>query len=415
MEELVRTLAPSTMLAPVIQAGRRAGSFVLAVALGLSTAQAQFYTVDDDGPADFSDLQVAVDSLFDSAVIYVMPGDYGNVTVDKYLSLLGREVGGQRPHLDSLYVRNTIYTRLTTLDVDRLTLENLSSRCDVQDLRTTERCVINNVAQVFASRCEFDHSGWSSIFQGPSGVELIADSDFESYAYFTECVLRGGTGWPFDLDSGVGGNGLFVQNATAYVSGCQLEGGQGVDGAFSDGLPGAGLRLYNAHADVRGRSTDLIVGASQGGTFGPQQAPAVDLVLANGSSATLSGVTPIGPLDAGVQVTEPRAWIHTKPNGTKVDLEIYGPAGDLAFWFVGNTPGFDTSLTPLYGQPLTVLFPSIFATGILPLNGPETPVVQQFFAPTALPFNGTITPVQVATVNLATGVATLTNGADVLL
>ena len=67
----------------------------LAVALALAPlalttpalAQAT-WTVDDDGPADFSDVQLAVDGAAPGDVILVAQGTYGTLDVDKGVSIL---------------------------------------------------------------------------------------------------------------------------------------------------------------------------------------------------------------------------------------------------------------------------------------------------------------------------------------
>lgn len=53
---------------------------MLASALApISEAQDRLWTVDDDGPADFSDLQAAVDTALDGDVILMQPGTYGSL------------------------------------------------------------------------------------------------------------------------------------------------------------------------------------------------------------------------------------------------------------------------------------------------------------------------------------------------
>ena len=48
----------------------------LTVSVLSCTAVADFWTVDDDGTADFDTIQAAINSVADGDDIYVMPGTY---------------------------------------------------------------------------------------------------------------------------------------------------------------------------------------------------------------------------------------------------------------------------------------------------------------------------------------------------
>jgi hypothetical protein len=56
-----------------------------------STALATTWTVDDDGKADFDNIQAAIDAASDGDEIVVMPGTYTS-TVDEVVDMLGKEI-----------------------------------------------------------------------------------------------------------------------------------------------------------------------------------------------------------------------------------------------------------------------------------------------------------------------------------
>ncbi len=56
-----------------------------------SSAFATTWTVDDDGKADFDNIQAAVDAASDGDEIIVMPGTYTS-TADEVVNMLGKEI-----------------------------------------------------------------------------------------------------------------------------------------------------------------------------------------------------------------------------------------------------------------------------------------------------------------------------------
>jgi hypothetical protein len=79
-----------------------------------STALADTWTVDDDGKADFDNIQAAVNASSDGDEIVVMPGTYTS-TADEVVDMLGKSVwlhssGGQEVTIiDGKSVRRGIY------------------------------------------------------------------------------------------------------------------------------------------------------------------------------------------------------------------------------------------------------------------------------------------------------------------
>lgn len=65
-------------------------SLLTSFAIETGKAEPRIWIVDDDGPADFSTIQDAVDAGREGDTVYVMPGTYyGRVLVDKPMSLFG--------------------------------------------------------------------------------------------------------------------------------------------------------------------------------------------------------------------------------------------------------------------------------------------------------------------------------------
>jgi hypothetical protein len=395
---------------------RIARTLVTLAALGCSLASAQTtWTVNDDGPADFNDLQAAVDAALDGDRLVIAPGSYGNVTVQKALTFVGVPTDTERVELDFLHVHGTSGTTVLSLDLEALQLENLSGLSHVEDVRTTQSCRFDNAGRVLAARCAFDQSGWSSPYVGPAGAEVYAlDAGDACHVQFVDCILRGGTGFTFDLSAGTGGSGLDLFGGSALVTGCQLEAGLGTDGVKQqDGSPGPGAYLFKGDLEVRGAAQHVIAGASQGGTFGTQQANAIQLQFE--SQASLSGVTAIGPLSPGVELPALQPWLRFDRSPGQADLQVFGPPGDPAFWVVSAQSAFEESFVPSFGLPLTLDFAQQVASGVFVLAGQAVPAEVGFSLPAQLDLAGLVFPSQAVAVDVQTGLARLTNGDDLIL
>lgn len=388
---------------------------LLASALCGPAAHAQTtWTVDDDGPADFNDLQLAVDTASRGDLLLIAPGTYGSVTVEETLALIGAPTETERVRVDFLRVRNTEATRLLALDVDYLLLEDLEGPSYVDEVRTAEGCVFHEAGLAFAGRCVFDQSQWGTVYVGPPGALVEADSGGHCHVEFVDCVLRGGTGFAQDLSPGVGGAGLEIEWGSALVSGCQLEGGFGTDGVkLQDGVPGPGIQVFQGSVEVRGGAEHAVAGASQSGFWGVQQANSVQLSF-NGQ-ASLSGVSLVGPVTEGTQLPDPRPWLRVQPTVGQSTIELFGEPGDLAFWALSGQPAFDESLVPSFGLPLTLGLDPLLASGVVTLGGPGGPTRVDLALPSHPNFAGFVLPVQAVAVGAQTGEAWLTNGDALVL
>lgn len=385
-------------------------SSLLALALCGPAALAQTtWTVDDDGPADFNDLQLAVDTAAHGDVLLIAPGTYGSVVAEQTLTLIGVPTNDERAQIDFLNARNTDALRLLVLDVDYMILADLQGPNYLEDVRTLEAAVFHDVGSAFAARCVFDQSQWGSVYTGPAGALVEGESDSPCHVEFVDCVLRGGTGWAQDLSAGTGGAGLEIEWGTALLSGCQLEGGFGTEGVeFQDGSPGPGIKVFQGSVEVRGAAEHAVAGAFQTGFWGSQQANAVQLTV--NAQASLSGVSLVGPVTAGTQLPGSRPWMRTLRTPGLATLELYGASGDPAFWVVAAEPDFDESFVPSFGLPLTLDFNTAVVTGVVTLGGYDTPTSVNLAVPSDPIFVGLVFPMQSVAVDLQSGQARLTNG-----
>jgi hypothetical protein len=107
--------------------------FYLAVAL--ATPLPQVWTVDDDGPADFSSIAKAVLSVSEGDVLLVQPGSYGAFTLDKSLAILA-PAGATRPAVKGIStVDGASQCTLVGLSFEVLRLESVPGRVVIDDCK----------------------------------------------------------------------------------------------------------------------------------------------------------------------------------------------------------------------------------------------------------------------------------------
>jgi hypothetical protein len=213
--------------------------------LGLAgIASANTWFVDDDGGADFTDIQGAIDAAAPGDVIHVLPGTYAPFTLGKPLVILGSP--GARVFsafgFDALVanVPGPGVTVLADLTFDRATLriQQCSRAVFLEGVETTANTlgtfvrVINSAdvrlrgctlrqggVEAFTSRVEVvqcDVTGATPSFpSGPGTSGLLSDSGSTAHAY--RCFLTGGTGAdardPFNFDGYKGGTGVRAESS----------------------------------------------------------------------------------------------------------------------------------------------------------------------------------------------------------
>jgi len=130
---------------------------ISAVVLGLAcSAMAETWTVDDDGPADFDNIQAAVEAASDGDEIVVEPGTYTS-TGDRVVNMLGKAVtlrssaGAGVTILDGEGAKPGLTTAPTGCVIDGFTISNGFSpsggsgiRCFGGESPTVSNCVFQN-------------------------------------------------------------------------------------------------------------------------------------------------------------------------------------------------------------------------------------------------------------------------------
>ena len=343
--------------------------FALLPLVGPLSAQAT-WTVDDDGPADFTEVADAAASPAVSAgdVLLVEPGTYATAVITKALKVYGR-AGAPAPHVGGVGVLGTTGVDLVHLELDELVLNGIAGRARVDD------CVVHDsTAVVDCTELVITRSSLSGRDAAAGAANLTAvDVSGASNVQLVDCAVQGGS----NLSLGDGRPGLRCSGASrTWVAGSTVRGGDGTSfGPFTPptSFSGSGIvALDTAYVDVRGSATDT-VGAGMVFNLG-FIAPALDAqgqstIEYGGVSVTLGSV-------AATQVTPPRPFLFIDgvdgPSGQR-DLSIFGPAGETALVFGSAVSAFH-EFPGLLGVPVW-LDPTLIAEVLaFTLAGQDVPV-----------------------------------------
>ncbi len=275
----------------------------------LGSAQSRIWTVDDDAPADFWDIQSAIDASSDGDAILVRPGDYFAFTLNaRGVTIVGTAgatfvegiiqvknlAAGQVAVLSSLSVDPGAYpplglrlhatANLGSLRVQSCIFEGTQPHWSSGAGTTlgTTAAELNGCADLVLVGCEFeggrgywdeicDYGCWWVSHDGEPGA-VIADSTIALY----DCVLRGGQGdWEPKLDFGGtdGGAGAIVLLSFLQLSGTWIEGGMGgpayTPGTFGlGGDGGPGMDLLNQASTLQLLGSAVVGGAAGEGEWG---------------------------------------------------------------------------------------------------------------------------------------------------
>jgi hypothetical protein len=390
------------------------GASLALVALPPKAWAQSTWTVDDDGPADFSSISVAAAAVSAGDVLLIYPGNYGFVQVSKELTLLGVRDESQAPNLTQLSIQDCAAATVANLVVGSVYLARIPGRSRLSEMRVQAGFFASEVGELFVARSILDSSAAAMPFKGPSGVEVRSGvNQPKSRAQFVDCVMAGGLGLPFDLSPGTGGDGLLIQRADVLLIQCSIQGGTGLDGPFSAGSDGSGLVLQEGSVEVRGGPNAVIAGGPTGATGGAVTGLAV--AVPPGNPVVLAGGATDGAIAGPVQIVPPRpylAWIRTS---TTAQLGLFSHPGDLAFWVLSLGADFDVAFAPLYGLALTLDLQLLLASGSTSTLGGSQPAGPVFGLPTNPAFYGLAVPAQALVLDSASGLLSLTNGDDLLL
>ena len=331
-------------------------AMLLAGALAATT-----WTVDDDGPADFSEISDAVAAAAAGDVLLVEPGQYQAFDLDKSLAIVGR-VGAARPDVAGpILIDSSTGFTISRLRMQSVQVTGVAGAARFDDCRfsavggatTSHGLQVVSSSQVLVSRSVvLGHDAEA----GDGGTALWAVGGTVT---LVDTNVRGGHGavgpglGPTD-----GGDGILarfagrVLAASGNVRGGNA-GGSDTPGACVLGAAGDGVRALGASfVDLRGDAGDVVLPGSSGSAF-CRGTPGVSGLAEGGSTIVFSGVTHrdfttgLGTNEV-VMADPPQPFLRmTGPNtpGTNGVLRLFAPAGQPAL-IVGS---LDAALTAAPG------------------------------------------------------------------
>lgn len=363
-----------------------------ALAGSAASAQKQLWTVDDDGSADFTTIQAAVDAATDGDVVLVRAGGYGGFTIDgKGVGVVGELAGAVLVGESSAIVRNTSPAQsvlLQNLEVRggppafftaaprALVVQACLGPVAVQDCALLPNASfqdgggarVDGSLAVSLTRCTL--RGGASVPAGVPGHALHATASAIA-AY--DCAFEGGFGpggfCTFGCGAATaGGDGARLEGAWLFASGSSFAGGDGGDGDPPCGTPslggagadgGDGARLAGG-SELRSLDCAFAHGTA-GLAFDPGSCPdgidGADVHVAAGTHVPLPGIA--------------RSLTATSPivEGGVTTLALTGAPGDAAVVVASLSGGF-LPLDPLLGVLLTSATQlHTVALGVIPASG----------------------------------------------
>lgn len=351
-------------------------------------AQAQVWTVDDDGPADFGSIAAAIAAPQVAAgdVLQVAAGHYGSFTLDKPLHVIG--AAGATPtsfwidDFTPVRVRDVVEFSLVGMACAKLEILRVSGAgsidgCAIGTTLSPSVCqvsgpcfvdwgatLVEDCAQLLVTRSSF--RGTDMCYpQGPS-ESTDAFTARRSRVALVDCYLEGGgaVGEGWDCLYHYPSNAVALEleeSSDVFAAGSTLRGGLG---QFAD--PPAVRVDASSIVRVRGSASHLVESLSAAPAFGGQP----------GARATVSGVTLVPPqLPAWVvapQPAEPYVLVTggDAPGDSK-QVELYGVPGAVAV-LCGSLHATWFELAP--DLPALWLDPgALFPAVVLHALGQETP------------------------------------------
>lgn len=374
----------------------------LALAFLAPTLSAQsVLTVDDDGPADFADVQSAINVAASGDVVLVHPGDYPpfsingkGLVVHRATSVAPSFEGPVRvlnvPASESVTLRGLVvnysanpFTPEPVLQVADCDGNVWIEEVNLHEVLTLPGFVglagsqVTNCASVAFARCELRAI---TDFLGVGAVVLNGLRVIDSTVALFECMVRGGTG-PSEVQipgsAGGGEPGLLVDSSSVFLSGCSLFGGSGNDGNdfitcqdCSGGDAAPAVRVEGESSSVEAVSSTLTAGLA-GGPDGPGGFCS-GVICTRGERATPTVV--LGGTFQSEPSATPRSLVSDSPirDGETIVETYSGEPGDLvvAVFSLGQSPAV---FLPDVVGPGFIANPAFFLTiGVLGASGQAT-------------------------------------------
>jgi len=336
---------------------------MLALVLALLLVPAaNTWTVDDDGPADFTQITDAIAEAASGDVLLVEPGTYSAFALTRRLTILGR-AGGDRPHVEGVTEVSALGFTLAGLSFDALQVSGAPDRARIDDCsvgvdgdaEVPWALTVDGCQQLVVSRTQVRGSKAYSQKQqfGIGGSGLLVST---SIATLVQCAIDGASGFDAPSVGYVGGDGGIAlrleDGSRAVVVASHLKGGrQGLSSTQTCifGANGSGLSVFNSLAILRGAPAyDSSVAAGDvfsGCTF--QTDPGIIVI---GGTLVISGVAFI-PTDVYFDdstliepaVPEPLVLVDgTDTPGGQRHIRLHGPAGQSCLLVASLAPAYAT-------------------------------------------------------------------------
>ena len=369
--------------------------------LAALVAPSNTWTVDDDGPADFTEIADAIAKVGSGDVLLVEPGTYGPFHLAKRLTILGR-AGTDRPRVTSIVTVSASSFTIAGLDLDGLRITGAPDRGRIDDCRINVAfdqqqefaLVIDGCAQLVVSRTTVHGSksySQSHPTAGGSGMQILT-----SNVTLVDCQITGAQGYTSPFSSpqgGAGGIGLSVGSFSQVVSaGSTIQGGQEgwatcVFCDCHDGPAGPGIKLEYSTLILRGSSGDKVIA----GLADPECPPILSgLALDAGNSVIVtSGVVVQGQTGLGNSESflpdpaEPYLDVQGPDSvGAHKTIRLSGPAGASCLLAASLAPAY----APLgqFDGNLWVGLSGFFVLVPFVTQGQQNPIALGFHVPASL-------------------------------
>ena len=357
----------------------------------------QTWTVDDDGPADFANLDAAILASSPGDVILVEPGTYDPTTVTHDLTIVATSGEPKPKVLHELVVDGVSDFTLSGFDLYDLRVTGCIGRvriddCDLLswiDFGAYGTFVVEDSAVVVITRTHSE-PGYAPMYSGSAALRVV-DSD----VVVVDSRLHGPDGQDDVISPDWGYEGISCWgDSRLTVVACDVSGGNGGWSPKGYHEPGAvaiqGGWSSTTELVVRGSWLHRIEGGYHGGGG---QAPAVSVPT---GSVTWSGVTmdPVPTSWPAAVPAEPFLVLGGSDGpGAERRVQAYGTVG-LPFVVVFATEPLDLELAGILGDPLLVSLGHVVTTRATVLQGQAIPANVALPLPTDPAFAGLALDVQ---------------------
>ena len=377
---------------PEIEAARGGAAIVELGFAGPGGSPPPTYTVDDDGPADFSSIAQAQLFSGTGTILLVKPGQYSSFTMDRGLRIVREEGGSLFQNYVSIprvIVRDVPSFALSGMAVDdELVIDGVAGRGSVDGTFVFGTMRVQDSSQLVMTGSTIT----PGIDPEPEEAGLAGLTVVGSDLALVDSAILGAQGSP-SPSLGDGGAGLVVgPGSTVRVARTAISGGAGGDvigvSPVSGGRGGPGILLDESMnlITIDGSSGDSIEGGTKDPLSLEEPAFGIDGELGTGevlvSGVPIPSVSP-GLLPAFTFSLVPRPTLEIDgaagPGGA-LGIEAYGVSGGVAVVFASLGATYVEEPSILF-NPLWIDFGTFFKSYVLTLVGPDAPANQPLPVP----------------------------------